>query len=394
MVDEIIDVVEDKLQIELAGTRPGMLGTAVIAGKSTDLIDTGYWLTQASHDWFRGTGQRGGQRRPAAARARGRGQRLLPPTAGPHPVGRRLQGHRRRLRGRGAAHARGRRDVRGHRLRHLDAGDGRLRVRPRGARGRPMGQPADDRPVGHGPSRPMSRSGARPDSPTTSSSSSATRCWRAWRSASPNRSPRDVHALDQPPTPPQGPPPTASPDATAHSTLPEPRTMTTDVLEHPDAALDDEDRQFVTLTVADQLCGVPVLGVRDILGEQIITRIPLAPRRSGRQPQPARAHRHRDRPAPAPRPAAGAAGHQTHVGGGRAGRRALRPAGRPGVRGDARCRPARSSATRRPCRRSGSASRPASTGWRAACWWCWTSPSCSRWASRTDPHGTLLPGGG
>jgi purine-binding chemotaxis protein CheW len=53
--------------------------------------------------------------------------------------------------------------------------------------------------------------------------------------------------------------------------------MTTDVLDHADAALDEEDRQFVTLTVADQLCGVPVLGVRDILGEQAITRIPLAP---------------------------------------------------------------------------------------------------------------------
>jgi two-component system, chemotaxis family, sensor kinase CheA len=59
MVDEIIDVVEDRLQIELAGTRPGILGTAVIAGKSTDLIDTGYWLTQASQDWFRGTAQHG-----------------------------------------------------------------------------------------------------------------------------------------------------------------------------------------------------------------------------------------------------------------------------------------------------------------------------------------------
>jgi purine-binding chemotaxis protein CheW len=53
--------------------------------------------------------------------------------------------------------------------------------------------------------------------------------------------------------------------------------MTTDVLDHPDAMVDEEDRQFVTLTVADQLCGVPVLGVRDILGEQAITRIPLAP---------------------------------------------------------------------------------------------------------------------
>ncbi|MCW3472969.1 chemotaxis protein CheW [Limobrevibacterium gyesilva] len=38
-----------------------------------------------------------------------------------------------------------------------------------------------------------------------------------------------------------------------------------------------QEKVFVTLTVADQLCGVPVLGVRDILGEQAITRIPLAP---------------------------------------------------------------------------------------------------------------------
>src|SRR5579864_9043476 len=53
--------------------------------------------------------------------------------------------------------------------------------------------------------------------------------------------------------------------------------MTTDVLERPDAAADDEERVFVTLTVADQLCGVPVLAVRDILGEHAITRIPLAP---------------------------------------------------------------------------------------------------------------------
>ena len=52
--------------------------------------------------------------------------------------------------------------------------------------------------------------------------------------------------------------------------------MTTAVLERPDAA-DNVEQVFVTLTVADQLCGVPVLGVRDILGVQVITRIPLAP---------------------------------------------------------------------------------------------------------------------
>ncbi len=40
----------------------------------------------------------------------------------------------------------------------------------------------------------------------------------------------------------------------------------------------NDEKVFVTLTVADQLCGVPALSVRDILGEQIITRIPMAPR--------------------------------------------------------------------------------------------------------------------
>jgi purine-binding chemotaxis protein CheW len=34
---------------------------------------------------------------------------------------------------------------------------------------------------------------------------------------------------------------------------------------------------FVTLSVAGQLCGIPVLSVRDVLGPQTITRIPLAP---------------------------------------------------------------------------------------------------------------------
>jgi purine-binding chemotaxis protein CheW len=39
----------------------------------------------------------------------------------------------------------------------------------------------------------------------------------------------------------------------------------------------ETESMYVTLTVADQLCGVPVLSVRDVLGEQSITRIPLAP---------------------------------------------------------------------------------------------------------------------
>jgi two-component system chemotaxis sensor kinase CheA len=52
MVDEIIDVVEDRLNIELASARPGSLGTAIIGGQATDVLDTGYWLTRAWGDWF------------------------------------------------------------------------------------------------------------------------------------------------------------------------------------------------------------------------------------------------------------------------------------------------------------------------------------------------------
>jgi purine-binding chemotaxis protein CheW len=57
-------------------------------------------------------------------------------------------------------------------------------------------------------------------------------------------------------------------------------TATTDIA-RPAAgtrAANDEARDvYVTLTVGGQLCGIPVLSVRDILGPQAITRIPLAP---------------------------------------------------------------------------------------------------------------------
>ncbi len=38
----------------------------------------------------------------------------------------------------------------------------------------------------------------------------------------------------------------------------------------------NESDEFVTVTIADQLFGIPVLSVQDVLGEQRITRIPLA----------------------------------------------------------------------------------------------------------------------
>jgi two-component system chemotaxis sensor kinase CheA len=52
VVDEIVDIVEDRLNVELSHSRPGLLGTALISGHATDVIDTGHWLQQAWNDWF------------------------------------------------------------------------------------------------------------------------------------------------------------------------------------------------------------------------------------------------------------------------------------------------------------------------------------------------------
>lgn len=52
IVDEIVDIVEDRLNVELSGERPGLMGSAIIAGKATDVIDVGYYLHQAFADWF------------------------------------------------------------------------------------------------------------------------------------------------------------------------------------------------------------------------------------------------------------------------------------------------------------------------------------------------------
>jgi two-component system, chemotaxis family, sensor kinase CheA len=52
-VDEIVDIVEDKLEIEVAGNRPGVLGYAVVKGQTTEIIDVGHFLPQAFEDWFR-----------------------------------------------------------------------------------------------------------------------------------------------------------------------------------------------------------------------------------------------------------------------------------------------------------------------------------------------------
>ena len=52
IVAEIVDVVEEQLAISLTAGRPGFLGTALIANRVTDVLDTGHWLQQGANDWF------------------------------------------------------------------------------------------------------------------------------------------------------------------------------------------------------------------------------------------------------------------------------------------------------------------------------------------------------
>ena len=52
VVDEIVDIVEDTSVVELSGDQPGLLGSAILGGQATEIIDTAYFLTRGFQNWF------------------------------------------------------------------------------------------------------------------------------------------------------------------------------------------------------------------------------------------------------------------------------------------------------------------------------------------------------
>jgi len=52
VVDEIVDIVDERLDIEVEALKPGMVGSAVIREVATEVIDIGYYLPQAFDNWF------------------------------------------------------------------------------------------------------------------------------------------------------------------------------------------------------------------------------------------------------------------------------------------------------------------------------------------------------
>ncbi len=65
VVDEIVDIVEQRLDIELLSQQPGVLGSALIRGQATEVIDVGHYLPLAFDDW-----QHWRERRVVSARHR------------------------------------------------------------------------------------------------------------------------------------------------------------------------------------------------------------------------------------------------------------------------------------------------------------------------------------
>ncbi|MEQ9518517.1 MAG: chemotaxis protein CheW [Parvibaculum sp.] len=58
-VDEIVDIVSDKLNVELQSETAGIMGSAIVKGKATQVLDVGHYLTQVFADWFRKEGPAG-----------------------------------------------------------------------------------------------------------------------------------------------------------------------------------------------------------------------------------------------------------------------------------------------------------------------------------------------
>ncbi len=53
VVDEIVDIVEDRLDIQVSSGNAGVIGSAVIKGQATEIVDVAHFLPLAFEDWFR-----------------------------------------------------------------------------------------------------------------------------------------------------------------------------------------------------------------------------------------------------------------------------------------------------------------------------------------------------
>ena len=70
VVDEIVDIVEDRLDIQVGSNRPGVLGSAVVRGQATEILDIGHFLPLAYRRLVPQQGRARGRQGPHAAPGR------------------------------------------------------------------------------------------------------------------------------------------------------------------------------------------------------------------------------------------------------------------------------------------------------------------------------------
>ena len=53
IVDEIIDIIEERINMQVTTTKGGLLGSAIINGQATDVVDIAFFLNNINRDWFK-----------------------------------------------------------------------------------------------------------------------------------------------------------------------------------------------------------------------------------------------------------------------------------------------------------------------------------------------------
>jgi two-component system chemotaxis sensor kinase CheA len=53
IVEEIVDILDSALEIEMEGMLPGVIGSAIVSGRATEIIDVAHYLEKAFRDWFK-----------------------------------------------------------------------------------------------------------------------------------------------------------------------------------------------------------------------------------------------------------------------------------------------------------------------------------------------------
>ena len=54
IVDEIIDITEEHIDVQITGQKNGLLGSAIINERATDVVDVAHYLNANTEDWFKG----------------------------------------------------------------------------------------------------------------------------------------------------------------------------------------------------------------------------------------------------------------------------------------------------------------------------------------------------